>query len=448
MIELFQRLLGAESAWEVGADGEIARELGVSSAVAVAPADEQQCAALLRQARERRLKVIPWGGGQHQRLGNVPRPVDLVLITTRMQGVVAHDVADQTLVARAGTPLRDLIGTVRDQGQLLPLDPAGTSRATIGGVVAAGVTGPLRVGYGRAKDFLLGTLAAHPDGRLSRSGGRLVKNVTGFDLHRLYHGSLGALAVLCEVNLRLRPLPEKDATLLVGFDDLEPFDRFLVLFRRSGASAVSFHLADAASLVRQKVPLAPGDPDGQFVAALRFHGTERSVAVSLKQCLGLLESCERTFDLQLEQNEASLAWTGIRELLPGCDEKRQGAVIQLAMLPFQGDCSVLGGTIESLVALAAGAGQETVVSVEPLQGLVRLGFSRPPEETLLRELTRFAGVNGPRRLQLESAPPEWRRHLDVFFGHVKAEGPAREVKRALDPDDLLSPGRLFFGGAE
>lgn len=448
MIELFRQLLGAESAWEVGADGEIARELGVSSAIAVAPADEQQCAATLRKASELRLGVTPWGGGQHQRLGNVPRPVDLVLVTTEMQGVVAHDVGDQTLVARAGTKLRDLIGAVRDAGQLLPLDPAGTSRATIGGVVAAGVSGPLRTGYGRAKDFLLGTLAAHPDGRLSRSGGRLVKNVTGFDLHRLYHGSMGTLAVLCEVNLRLRPLPERDATLLAGFDDLELFDRFLVQFRRSGADAVSFHLADAASLVRQKVPLPSGDPDGQFVAALRFHGTGVGVEVSLKQCLELLGSCARSFTLQLEGSEAALAWSGIRELLPGCDEQRQGAVMQLAMLPFRGGESLLGGTIESLIALAAGAGQEAVVSVEPLQGLVRLGLAEPPDEALLAGLVRFAGGEERRRLLVESAPAGWRRRLDVFFGHVKVDGPAREVKRALDPDDLLSPGRLFRGGAE
>src|SRR5690606_38081566 len=158
--------------------------------------------AALAVAAEQRLGVVPWGGGRHQRLGRVPAPVHAVLVTTEMTGVVQHDVDDQTIVVRAGTPLRDVLARAREAGQMLPLDPWGLDRATVGGVVAAGVNGPLRAGYGLPKDHLLGTRAAHPDGTVTKSGGRLVKNVTGFDLHRLYHGSLGTLAVLTEVALR------------------------------------------------------------------------------------------------------------------------------------------------------------------------------------------------------------------------------------------------------
>ena len=448
MIATFQHLLGSESAWEVGPGGEVDRELGVQAAIAVAPEDERQCAAVLLKAAELRLKVVPWGCGQHQRLGNLPEQVDLVLVTTNMSGIVAHDVADQTIVARAGTRLADLLQVTRDAGQLLPLDPPGSARATIGGVVASGVAGPLRTGYGNARDFLLGTLAAHPDGKLSRSGGRLVKNVTGFDLHRLYHGSMGALAVLCEINLRLRPWPECDQSLLIGFDELESFDRFLVEFRRSGSGPVAFTLVDARSLSREDLPLPELDPDGRYIAGLRFHGTGSGVERELARCLGLRQESGAEWAAVVAGREQALFWAAVRERIPGYDLDRVGAVCKLALLPIIEGSSVLGGAIESLVAVCAGAGLESVVVAEPALGLVRLGLPLPPTEELLIELTRLTGADGQQRFSVETSPAAWRRSRDLFPNEPAGAGTARSIKQALDVGGVLSPGRLFRGGSE
>lgn len=445
-MDAFQRLLGPEAVWEVGPGGAIDRELGAPAALAVAPADAEQCAAVLRRAREARLKVVPWGGGQHQRLGCPPERVDLVLVTTSMSGVVAHDVADQTIVVRAGTRLAELLSVTREAGQLLPLDPPGSARATIGGVVAAGVSGPLRTGYGTARDFLLGTLAAHPDGKLSRAGGRLVKNVTGFDLHRLYHGSLGSLAVLCEINLRLRPWPEDDQSMLIGFDDLESFDRFLVEVRGGGPEPVAFVLADASSVARHDLPLPAGDPDGRYLAALRFHGSARVVSLALSRCGRLCESAGADFQTVLAGREQALAWSALRELIPDSDPDRAGAVCKLALLPIQDGISVLGGAVESLVAACAGAGQEAVVLAEPAVGLVRVGLKEPPSRELLLALRDLAGQDGRRRLEVESAPSAWRLAEGSLAGGLPENAMARAIKQALDEENVLSPGRLFPGG--
>ncbi|MBI4882346.1 MAG: FAD-binding oxidoreductase [Planctomycetes bacterium] len=444
MIERLQRLLGDAGAWEVAQDGEVARELGAARALVAAPRDQEQCAAVLRVAAEARCAVVPWGGGQHQRLGNVPR-ADLVLVTTGMAGIVTHDAADQTIVAQAGTRLADLVAAVRARGQFLPLDPAGVARATIGGVVAAGVNGPYRSGFGLPRDFLLGARTAHSDGACSRSGGRLVKNVTGFDLHRLYHGSLGTLAVLCEVSLRLLPLPEREATLALGFDDLERLDGFVAAYRASGLAAASYVLVHGPLLAGNGLAGGAADlaQDGMFVVLLRFHGTERGVAESLARTRDLLSRGAPAAACEAPEGAQAPLWMACREAFASVSPDGGGAVLRLSFLPHAGERSVLGGIVDSVAALVAGAGSRAALCAEPGLGVLRILLPEPPGEELLQRLLTFARREDGRLLVVESAPASWRLGRDVFLGALPHESLARALKAALDPAGVLSPGRLY-----
>lgn len=449
MRQSFERLLGPDGVWEVGANSSIGSELLTGDdVVAVAPTTPEECAEVLGVAAERGLKVLTWGAGLHQRNSNLPERIDVVLVTSRMIGVVDHDVADQTLVARAGTRVGDLVALAREQDQLLPLDPAGLAHATIGGVVAAGINGSLRCGYGLARDFLLGSLTAHPDGTLSRSGGRLVKNVTGFDLHRLYHGSQGALAVLCEVNLRLLPYPEAERTVVAGFDDLDRLDRFLVGFRRGGALPASFVVADAPALAEQGFDLRQlgmEEIDGWHVVLVRFHGTQRSTLADAERCRDLLGESGAELVEEVEENRQAFVWSVVRELLPGLDRNRTGLVLKICLLPMREGRSALGGVIETVVARLAGSGQLPHVLLEPMSGVLRVALAGPPSDELLSGLGRQLEQQAGGMLTVESAPPGWRRSRDLLLGQAMAPRLATRVGRALDERDVLAPGRFGQG---
>lgn len=447
MIAAFEALVGRDNVWEVRDGDALCRHFLLPPRALVRPADAEQCAAVLARAAELALKVVPYGGGNHQRLGNVPRPVDVVLWTAGMSGIVDHDAADETLIVRAGTRLADLVVTLREAGQMIPLDPSGLGTATIGGVAAAGATGRLRTGFGTPRDCVLGTRAAHSDGTVSRSGGRLVKNVTGFDLHRLYCGSLGTLAVLTEVSLRLKPLPEREATLAVAIDDAEALDDWLARLRAAPLAPVSLALVDSRALARLDVAPDIAPRDFGLVAFLRFFGLDPEVARAIERVRELAGSA------RLEEvagaYEGAL-WAALREAEPRLADGAPdgvGAMLKLSVPAFQGQRSIIGGMIDALAALAAARDAEPLFLAEPWTGLLRMHLDAPPSDELLAELESFAREKAGGRLAIESGPLAWRADRDTYFGGASATAPlASRLKRALDPGMVLSPGRIVRGG--
>jgi glycolate oxidase iron-sulfur subunit len=183
------------------------------------PADEAQVVETIRLATRNRWRILPAGLGSKLGWSAAPARVDLVLSTRRLAGIVAYEPGDGTLTARAGTTMEALErATLESRNHLTPRVPA-PSRATIGGVLAAGQSGVDRLRYGPARHHVLGMRAALADGSSTKSGGKLVKNVTGYDLHRLYCGSAGSLCVVLEVTLRLFAGFERERLLTIPADD-------------------------------------------------------------------------------------------------------------------------------------------------------------------------------------------------------------------------------------
>ena len=183
-----------------------AREVcGVRPAVVVRPADAAQIAEILRFAAAEKLAVIPTGGCTKLGIGSPPARYDIALDLSRMNRVLAYDPHDLTLGVEPGVRIEDLLRTLAEKKQFLPLAVPFSDRATIGGIVAANSSSPLRHAYGAVRDFCLGMEFVTGEGTQAKSGGRVVKNVTGYDLHKLLIGSLGTLAVITRVNFRTFP---------------------------------------------------------------------------------------------------------------------------------------------------------------------------------------------------------------------------------------------------
>ena len=179
----------------------------------VAPASAAEAAELLASGRT----VRPRGGGTKWAWGGLPDP-EVVLSTERLDGIVEHNAGDLTAVLGAGVRLADAQRTFAEAGQMLALDPPGAG-ATVGGIVAAADTGPLRHRYGAPRDLLLGITVALSDGTVARSGGRVIKNVAGYDLAKLFAGSLGRLGTIVEIVVRLHPIPPATATAVGETED-------------------------------------------------------------------------------------------------------------------------------------------------------------------------------------------------------------------------------------
>lgn len=189
---------------------------GVTPRAVVRPATPEAAAEVLRAAARDRLAVVPWGGGVGLSRTSAPSRYDLALDLTGLDAIVAHEPDDLTITAGCGTTLATLRAAAAAHGQELPLEAARAERATLGGILAANASGPRRLRLGSPRDRILGARFALGDGTLARSGGRVVKNVAGYAVHRLLCGSRGGLGVLLEATLKLEAAPARRVALVFG----------------------------------------------------------------------------------------------------------------------------------------------------------------------------------------------------------------------------------------
>jgi glycolate oxidase FAD binding subunit len=185
----------------------------VTSPTVDKPATAEELAKRLREASDAKLAVIPVGGGRASQMGDPAVRADVELHTGRLDRVLEHSQADMVVSVEAGITLEALQAELRKARQFIPLDPFNSPGHTIGGLLATGWTGPLRQRYGSARDFLIGIRVAMPDGRLASAGGRVVKNVSGYDLMKLHMGALGSLGVIVAASFKVFPAPLHDVTL-------------------------------------------------------------------------------------------------------------------------------------------------------------------------------------------------------------------------------------------
>ena len=194
---------------------------GIAPTVAVSPGSADEVAAVLRYAYERDLVVVPSGGFVHQEIGKTPWAIDVLLRMDRLSNVEHYDPGDLTIGVGAGFALSDLQSMVRDQRQVFPVDIANADRATIGGTMAVGAHGPHKHFFGGIREFCIGVRFVTADGKLGKGGGRVVKNVAGFDFMKLMIGSFGTLGVITSASFKLFPQPVATRTFVSEFPSVK-----------------------------------------------------------------------------------------------------------------------------------------------------------------------------------------------------------------------------------
>jgi glycolate oxidase FAD binding subunit len=378
---------------------------------AASPSSVAEAAVVMRAAGERGDGVRIRGAGTKLAWGNPVRAADVEVSSARLDRLVEHNAGDLTAIVEAGMPLARAQEVFAEAGQTLPLDPplGDGSAATIGGVVATGDSGPLRHRHGTARDLLLGITVVLSDGTTARAGGKVIKNVAGYDLAKLFSGSFGTLGLIAETVVRLRPLPEETATAVGETDDAGALQR--------------------AALAVARAPLEPECVDvfwvdGQGGVAARFGGVAADDAA--KSVAPRLE--EEGLSARIEGDDEDI-WRRQRS----GQRSAAGAVVRVSSLPTR---------LAQVVAAASEAGA-TLVGRAAL-GLYWLRLDDPLDlvgrvETLRARLSPDACV-------VLDAPLEARLFLEVW--HEASGAPLelmRRVKARFDPAGVCNPG-IFVGG--
>ena len=409
----------------------------------VFPGSVEEVAHVLALATEARVSVAPWGGGTKMALGTPPRELGIVLGLSRLNRLVEHEPGDLTATAQAGMPLGTFQAALAEKGQWLSLDPGYADRATLGGVIATNAAGPRRHLYGTARDLVIGITVVTGEGRIVRGGGRVVKNVAGYDLPKLFIGSLGTLGVIVELTVKLRPLPEDDRALWANFPSLE-------------AAADAVRALMTADLIPHSLELLdPHGSDGLSRALGRsmatgasllvgFDGLAETVAWQLEEAERLCLKGGMTDRGGLAVADQLRAWDFVRhfprDLFPEAAVAVKVGILPTQIVQFMEQAAGAAGRRQLRAAFSAHASLGIVAGA-----LAALSPSEVRDAVAcLREWREVAGGLGG-HLVVESAPLAVKEEVAVWDPPGPAFRIMERLKAQLDPAGILNPGR-FIGG--
>lgn len=401
--------------------------------VAVRPGDEDGVSRVLAAANGAGLGVVPWGGGLHQAVGGRPRAYDVALDLTRLDRIVGHEPGDLTATVQAGVRLGDLEAALRRAGQFVPLDPPRTEGATLGGVLAANLAGPLRCRYGTARDLVLGVRVAHADGTVTRAGARVVKNATAYDLTKLYLGSHGTLGVILEATLRLFPRLETEGAWWVATRDLAPAQALADRILGSHLTPSRLELLDREAAANVALPRhTPG-------ALVSFAGVREAVAAQEQ----VLRRLAGEAGGEVHALHGPWAFTRLADFPWPAPAGTEGLAARWRASVLPADA---GKAMQAVVAASAGSAR-TAAAATAAHGVLRGWALAGTPEGLERALraSREAAERLGGFLVVLDAPEVVRERLDVWGAPPDGLEVMRGLKQAFDPRGTLNPGR-FVGG--
>jgi len=389
---------------------------GVLPQFVAEPDDEKQLATALALANEEGIAVVPRGGATKLDWGNPPKKAELILSTARLNRIVEHVWADLTVTVEAGCTLQSLQKTLAQHGQRLAFDALWPARATIGGVLSTNDSGALRLRFGALRDLIIGVTIALPDGTLASSGGKVVKNVAGYDLPKLVTGAFGTLGVITRAIFRLHPLPRAAKTFSFAAENFLAMQQCILAIQDSQLAHTSLQIRCAAG----ELPTAD----------ILFEATDAGLAAQESQLRKLLGSN------YVDQSSESI-WNARQDLWTS--PTNNTLVAKFSQVPTH-----IAKTLDSVKAL----GDSQKINWQIVLQATGIGMLRLEAESVL-----LSAAAEYLRADLESRGGSLvvlRRPSDLLsldaWGNARDSVPLmRNVKHQLDPENTLNPGR-FAGG--
>ena len=400
----------------------------------VRPATVDDLCEEIAAANRDGVAVFPWGGGARMCLGNSPQRPGMVVDTTALNRVISHNSGDMTATFQAGATLRTVSEVLAQAGQLLAIDPPLPMKATIGGTLASGASGPAKWQFGHLRDTVIGMKVVQPDGRITKSGGQVVKNVSGYDMSRLHVGGLGSLGLILEASFKLTPIPMYESTVVARFDTLNRAMRCAMDVFNSHVTPLAitgFNAAVADAIGTDERP-------GTFLA-IRLGGRPRTLD---RQVDEVTTACRRSEAVNIDRTDGpGRMWRSLTDFgwdpdlhptlnlkvttLPNKVEQVHNMVegletphLQLAVVSQPGF-----GTVE-----ASWFDRETTVDLDELAGIV---------QQLRDRVNRLGGS-----VVVQKCPTALKDRVDAWGGEPSGIGVMRRLKEQYDPNNIMNPGRF------
>jgi glycolate oxidase FAD binding subunit len=391
--------------------------VGVQPKLVIEPGTESELAEVLRLSNEAGLALIPRGGGTKLGWGNPPARADFILSTARMTEIIEYAWADLTVTVEAGCTIQRLQETLAQHGQRLALDALWPEKATVGGVLSTNDSGALRLRFGALRDLIIGATVALPDGTLASSGGKVVKNVAGYDLPKLVTGALGTLGVITRAVFRLHPLPRNTRSFSVS--------------ARDGAEIQEFVLAVQNSKLAHTSLQSHFSSNTSPVCDILFEGTEAGLAAQEVQL--------RRLSALASISEASKSRWMAREEFWASADPATTAIAKISILPAN-----MARTMD-LMERTANAHQLRWRALLYAMGIGWLRLEGKPG-ALRGALQELRGeLEGQDGSLVALHRPDNMAAFDTWGTAGDALPLMKAVKQQLDPKNILNPGR-FVGG--
>ena len=389
------------------------------------PGDPEQISAALGICAEADASVVPWGGGTAIGLGNIPRRANVVIEMKRLNGLIEHDDANLTASAQAGMKVDSLQNILGQRNQFLAIDPPSPARATIGGLAAANSNGPRRLLYGGVRDLVIGMKMVLANGQQIKAGGKVVKNVAGYDMCKLFVGSLGTLGVITEVTFKLAPIPESAATLVA----YGPLSQGLRLVEELSQSPL---LPAAVAILSTDVSKATNIALEMPSVAVWAEGFEEAVARHLRELQGLAGRIGLRAEI-LRDDSHELLWDQVRDFAANGDNVLYRITVPPACVTEVAAKIEHWSASERPVRFIAHAGS----------GVVWVSLDTDPSAAAW--FPRLTALAQQRRghVVMAAAPTELKQGVDVWGPSPPSLAIMREIKQQFDPQGILSPGRFI-----
>lgn len=407
---------------------------GVTPSFVAIPTTIEQLAAIVSAAHKGDLAIAPWSGGTRIGVGNLISKLDVVIDMSRLNGIIDHAYGDLTATVQSGITLAQLQTTLGEHKQFVALDPPLTQKATLGGTLASGASGPLKWQYGNLRDAVIGMKIVQADGTITKSGGQVVKNVSGYDMARLHIGALGSLGIIAEVSLKLTPTPTQEATLIASFDDAETCMKAGMETFHSHVMPLSLVSIDALANDKSSI----WQSTGSYHLLIRLGGRPRTVARQAADFQNICRSAGATNIDSVDQDIAPGLWQTVSDF--GWSDKTVPTV-SARIFTKPNDALSLANKLRGLIksdamALTSYIGYGTTLANWYVSDDDSLKIVQAARETV-------HSIGG--RMIVERCPSSIKASIDVWDDPGESIETMRRLKSQYDPKSVINPGR-FVGG--
>ncbi len=406
--------------------------------IVLSPNNIEQVSEIMKLASKESLSVMPWGSGTKSALGNKPDRVNIVISTNNLNRIIEHGASDLVATTECGISLGSLQKELNKENQFLALDPPHINKgATIGGIIATNDSGPERLRYGTAREFLIGIKVVKADGIIFKGGSKVVKNVAGYDLPKLYVGSLGTLGIIVEATFRLYPVPEYSETYLASFSSLENCHKTILTLLNSNLVLTSLELLNPGltALLSKRNNL---DINGsEYCLAIGIKNVEKAVK---DQISAVKKICEQNNGkgVLISGSQEEKLWEDVRNF-PCNVVKAESVVCKASILVTQ-----IPTVLNMVKQLSDENGVETSVSTRAGNGICIIAI-RGDGSSITNAVNNLRAFISPLggHLIVQEAPSEIKKGFDVWGDIGSGLGIMKRIKSNFNPDNILNPGRYI-----